>query len=88
MLQVVVDGLVVVLEQRVGVPQAVAGLRLHGSVFKLPSQQQRLSKEGINAYITITLFLAIIIINTFPPAFKVTVLELKILHFLQNSQTK
>lgn len=64
MLEVVVDGLVVVLEQRVGVAQAVTGLRLHGSVFKLPSQQQRLSKGGINAYITITLFLAIIIINT------------------------
>lgn len=41
MLEVVVDGSLVVLQERVGVAQTVAGLRLHGSVLQLPRQLQR-----------------------------------------------
>lgn len=40
-LEVVVDGSLVVLEQRVGVSQAVAGLGFHGSILQLPRQLQR-----------------------------------------------
>lgn len=48
-LQVVVDGLLVVLQQGVRVAEAVAGLRLHGPVLQLPGQQQRLSEEEIRS---------------------------------------
>lgn len=40
MLEVVVDGPLVVLQQRVGVSQAVAGLRLHRPVLQEPGQLQ------------------------------------------------
>lgn len=45
MFEVVVDGPLVVLQQRVGVSQAVAGLRFHGLVLQEPGQLQS-SPEG------------------------------------------
>lgn len=39
--EVVVYGSLVVLEQRVGVSQAVAGLGFHSSILQLPRQLQR-----------------------------------------------
>lgn len=45
MFEVVVDGSLVVLQQRVGVPQTVTGLGLHRSVLQKPGQLQR-SPEG------------------------------------------
>lgn len=41
MLEVVVDGSLIVLQERVGVAQTVAGLSLHSSVLQLPRQLQR-----------------------------------------------
>lgn len=41
MLEVVVDGSLIVLQERVGVAQTVAGLGLHSSVLQLPRQLQR-----------------------------------------------
>lgn len=37
----IINCFLIVLEQGVGVPQAVAGLRFHSSVLQLPSQLQR-----------------------------------------------
>lgn len=37
----IINGSLIVLEQSVGVPQAVAGLCFHSSVLQLPSQLQR-----------------------------------------------
>lgn len=41
-LEVVVYGSLIVLQERVGVAQTVAGLSLHGSILQLPGQLQRL----------------------------------------------
>lgn len=37
----IINGFLIVLEQSVGVPQAVAGLCFHSSVLQLPGQLQR-----------------------------------------------
>lgn len=39
--EMIINGFLIVLEQSVGVPQAVAGLCFHSSVLQLPSQLQR-----------------------------------------------
>lgn len=41
-LEVVVYGSLIVLQERVGIAQTVAGLSLHGSILQLPGQLQRL----------------------------------------------
>lgn len=41
MLEVVVNGSLIVLQERVGVAKTVAGLSLHSSILQLPGQLQR-----------------------------------------------
>lgn len=51
MFQVVVDGPLILLKERVGVPKAVTGLSLHHLVPQLPGQLQRFPKKvQIGAY--------------------------------------